>query len=125
MSQYTNRFWQKLLLLHMMEHVLEETLQIKYEDGLQRGIQAKIHSLQPTSLFEAISYTHDAEKKINAITVWYKKANLILNKTISIVNQIASTTITCIILNHITLHALVISHHDAISMHLATHHRHA
>ena len=68
MSQYTDRFWQKLLLLHMMEHVPEETLQIKYEDGLQRAIQAKLHSLQPTSLFEATSYAHDVEKEINAIT---------------------------------------------------------
>ena len=68
MSHYTDRFWQKLLLLRMMEHVPEETLQIKYEDGLQRGIQAKLHSLQPTSLFEAISYAHDAEKEINAST---------------------------------------------------------
>ncbi len=67
-SQYTDRFWQKLLLLRMMEPVPEDTLQIKYEDGLQRGIQAKLHSLQPTSLFEAISYAHDAEKEINAIT---------------------------------------------------------
>ena len=68
MSHYTNRFWQKLLLLCMMEHVPKETLQIKYDDGLQRGIQAKLHSLQPTSLFEAISYAHDAKKEINAIT---------------------------------------------------------
>ena len=52
----------------MMEHVTEETLQIKYEDGLQRVIPDKLHSLQPTSLFEAISYAHDAEKEINAIT---------------------------------------------------------
>ena len=52
----------------MMEDVPEDTLQIKYEDGLQRGIQAKLHSLQPTSLFDAISYAHDAEKEINAIT---------------------------------------------------------
>ena len=68
MSQYTNGFWQKLLFLRMMEPILEDTLQIKYEDGLQRGIQAKRHSLQPTSLFEAISYAHDAGKEINAIT---------------------------------------------------------
>ena len=52
----------------MMEHVPKETLQIKYGDGLQRGIQAKLHSLQLTSLFEAISYAHDAKKEINAIT---------------------------------------------------------
>ena len=52
----------------MMKHVPKETLQIKYEDNSQRGIQAKLHSLQPTSLFEAISYAHDAKKEINAIT---------------------------------------------------------
>ena len=51
-----------------MEHVPEKTLQIKYEDTLQRGIQAKFHSLQPTSLSEVISYAHDAKKEINAIT---------------------------------------------------------
>ena len=54
--QCTNRFWQRLLLLRMMEEVPKDTLQIKYEDGLHQGIQAKIHSLKSTSLYEAISY---------------------------------------------------------------------
>ena len=67
-TQYTDRFWQKLLLLRMMEDVPEDTLQMKYEDAIHSGIQAKLHSLKPTSLFEAISYAHDAEKEINAIT---------------------------------------------------------
>ena len=33
-TQYTNRFCQRLLLLRMMEDVPEDTLQTKYEDGL-------------------------------------------------------------------------------------------
>ena len=65
------------------------------------------------------------KKKSMLLLVWYQKANLILNKTISIVNQIASTTITGIILNHTTLPALAISHHHTISMYLTTHHQHA
>ena len=60
------------------------------------------------------------KKKSMLLPVWYKNANLVLNKTISIINKIASTTIIGIILNHTTLHALAISHHPAISMHLAT-----
>ena len=51
-----------------MEDVPEDTLQSKYEDSIEGGIQAKLHSLKPSSLFEAISYAHDAEKEINAIT---------------------------------------------------------
>lgn len=68
MSRYTDRFWQKLNLLRMMEDVPEDTLQTKYEDSIEAGIQAKLLSFKPTSLFEAISYAHDAEKEINAIT---------------------------------------------------------
>ena len=67
-TQYTDRFWQKLLLLRSMEDVPEDTLQTKYEDAIHGGIQAKLHSLKPTSLYEAISYAHDAEKEINSIT---------------------------------------------------------
>ena len=67
-SRYTDRFWQKLNLLRMMEDDPEDTLQSKYEDFIEGGIQAKLPSLKPSSLFEAISYAHDAEKEINAIT---------------------------------------------------------
>lgn len=67
-TQYTDRFWQKLLLLRSMEDVPEDTLQTKYEDAIHGGIQAKLHSLKPTSLYEAISYAHDAEKEIKSIT---------------------------------------------------------
>ena len=35
-TQYTDHFWQRLLLLRMKEDVPEETLQIKYEDGVYR-----------------------------------------------------------------------------------------
>ena len=52
----------------MMEDVPKETLQTKYKDTIHGGIQAKLNSLKPTSLFEAISYAHDAEKEINSIT---------------------------------------------------------
>lgn len=37
-TQYTNRFWQKLLLLRMMEDVPKDTLQTKYEGGIHTGI---------------------------------------------------------------------------------------
>lgn len=67
-TQYTDHFWQRLLLLRMMEDVPEDTLQTKYEDAIHGGIQAKLNSLKPTSLFEAISYAHNEEKEINPIT---------------------------------------------------------
>ena len=78
--------WQRLLLLRMMEDVPEETLQIKYEDGLQAGIQAKLNSLKPSSLLEAISYAHDAEKEINSIT------RMIQSKSAFSLQQFDSTT---------------------------------
>ena len=59
------------------------------------------------------------------LPICYKKTNLLLNKTNSIITQIASTTIRGIILNLTTLHALAISHHHAVLVHLATHPQHA
>lgn len=67
-TQYTDHFWQRLLLLCMMEDVPKDMLQKKYEGAIQPSIQAKLNSLKPTSLYEAISYAHDVEKEINSIT---------------------------------------------------------
>ena len=36
--KYTEHFWQSLLNLRMIEEVPEDTLQRKYEDGLESGI---------------------------------------------------------------------------------------
>ncbi len=49
----------------MLEEVPEDTLQRKYDDG---GIQAKLNTLKPTSLYEAISFAHDAEKEFKSIS---------------------------------------------------------
>ena len=64
---YTERFWQHLLLLCMLEEVPEDSLQRKYEDGLQEGIQAKLNTLQPSTLYDAISLAHDAEKEFRCV----------------------------------------------------------
>ena len=66
--KYTERFWQSLLNLRMLEEVPEDTLQRKYEDRLESGIQAKLNTLKPTPLYEAISFAYDAEKKFKSIT---------------------------------------------------------
>jgi len=66
--QYTERFWQTLLHLRMLEEVNDATLQQKYEDGLHEGIQAEVNMFKPSSLYEAISLAHDAEKKLLSIS---------------------------------------------------------
>ena len=51
----------------MLEDVPKDTLQRKYEDSLDAGIQAKLNTLGPSSLYDAISIAHDAEKEMDSI----------------------------------------------------------
>lgn len=52
----------------MLEDVPEDTLQQKYEEKLQQGIQEKLHTLKSALLYDAISFAHDAEKEFQSIS---------------------------------------------------------
>jgi len=59
----------------MLEEVPDDTLQCKYEDGLEAGIQAKLSTLQPSTLYDAISIAFDSEKEFTSIAKQLQQQN--------------------------------------------------
>ncbi|MCO5597711.1 hypothetical protein L7F22_051792 [Adiantum nelumboides] len=113
--------------MHMMEDVPKDTLQVKYEDGLHPGLQAKLHTLTPSSLFEAISYTHDAKKEINSITRMIQpnqpryQPTSFNNSWSTTLGATAKGILLILTTHHATANSL---RHHTISPHRATPHLH-